>query len=104
VIVEAPTQCLYCQGQRLQSLSATSEHIQEDLAPPLPLIATKYIHQLAWCSHCGKAVSGKGEDEIFGAQIGPVAKATAIYLRQDTGICYLKIPDHLITATDPLRK
>jgi hypothetical protein len=70
VIVEAPTQCPYCQGERLQSLSATSEHIQEDLAPPPPLIVTKYLHQLARCSHCGKAVSRKGEDEIIGAQIG----------------------------------
>lgn len=59
--------------------------------PATPLIATKYIHQLAWCSRCGKAVSRKGEDEIKGAQIGPVAKATAIYLRQNTGITYRKV-------------
>ena len=91
VIVAAPTECPYCQGTKLQSLAETSAHIQEDLAPPPPLIVTKYIHQLAWCSHCGKAVSRKGEDEIEGAQIGPVAKATAIYLRQDIGITYRKV-------------
>jgi transposase len=90
VIVEAPTHCPYCQGD-IQSLAETVEHIQEDMAPPPPPVVTRYIHQLAWCCHCGKVVSEKGEDEIKGARIGPLAKATAIYLRQDIGITYRKV-------------
>lgn len=91
VIVEAPTQCPHCQGDQLRPMEETTEHIQEDIAPPPPPIVTRYIHQQAWCSHCGKVVSIKGEDEIIGAQIGPLAKATAIYLRQDIGITYRKV-------------
>jgi len=91
VIVEAPTQCPHCQGDKLRPMEETTEHIQEDITPPPPPIVTRYIHQQAWCSHCGKVVSKKGEDEIIGAQIGPLAKATAIYLRQDIGITYRKV-------------
>ncbi len=61
------------------------------MAPPPPPFTTKYVHALAWCTRCGKAVSQAGEDEIPGAHIGPLAKATAIYLRQDVGITYRKV-------------
>jgi hypothetical protein len=88
VHVEAPTHCPYCHDDDLVRLSETSEHIQEDIAPPPPPITTKYVHELAWCGRCGKVVSKTGEDEIPGAHIGPLVKATAIYLRQDIGITY----------------
>lgn len=91
VHVEAPTHCPYCHDDDLVRLSETSEHIQEDIAPPPPPITTKYVHELAWCGRCGKVVSKTGEDEIPGAHIGPLVKATAIYLRQDIGITYRKV-------------
>jgi hypothetical protein len=64
---------------------------QEDMAPPPPPVTTKFVHKLAWCRRCGKTVSQAGEGEIPGAYIGPVAKATAIHLRQDIGITYRKL-------------
>ncbi len=91
VHVKAPTNCPYCHKNELISLSETTAHIQEDMAPPPPPFTTKYVHALAWCTRCGKAVSQAGEDEIPGAHIGPLAKATAIYLRQDIGITYRKV-------------
>ena len=90
VIVAAPTHCPYCHDDKLSPLSEATEHVQEDMAPPPPPIVTKYIHHQAWCTRCGKAVSQAGEDEMPGAHIGPLAKATAIYLRQDVGITYRK--------------
>lgn len=90
VIVAAPTHCPYCHDDKLSPLSETTEHVQEDMAPPPPPIVTKYVHHQAWCRRCGKAVSQPGEDEMPGAHIGPLAKATAIYLRQDMGITYRK--------------
>jgi len=91
VHVEAPTHCPYCHEDELLPLPETTMHVQEDMAPPPPPITTKYVHKLSWCKRCGKAVSQTGEDEISGAHIGPLAKATAIYLRQDIGITYRKV-------------
>jgi len=91
VIVAAPAQCPHCQGDNLQPIEETTEHIQEDIAPPPPPVVTRYIHQQARCCHCGKVVSNRGEDEIKGAQIGPLAKATAIFLRQEIGVTYRKV-------------
>jgi hypothetical protein len=91
VIVAAPTHCPYCHDDKLSPLSETTEHVQEDMAVPPPPVVTKYVHHQAWCKRCGKAVSQAGEDEMPGAHIGPLAKATAIYLRQDVGITYRKV-------------
>lgn len=91
VYVEAPTHCPYCYEDELVPLPGTNDHIQEDMAPPPPPVTTKYVHKLSWCKRCGKAVSQTGEDEIPGAHIGPLTKATAIYLRQDIGITYRKV-------------
>lgn len=91
VYVEAPIECPYCHKEDLIALPETTEHIQEDMALPPPPVVTRYVHKLALCTRCGKAVSQAGEDEIVGAHIGPFAKATAIYLRQDVGITYRKV-------------
>jgi transposase len=91
VHVEAPTHCPYCHDDDLVPMSETTEHIQEDMAPPPPPVTTKYVHEMAWCKKCGKAVQQRGEDEIPCAHIGPLAKATTVYLRQDIGISYRKV-------------
>jgi transposase len=90
VVVAAPTHCPYCHGDKLSPLSETTEHVQEDMSPPPAPIVTRYVHHQAWCRDCGKVVSQAGEDETPGAHIGPLAKATAIYLRHDVGITYRK--------------
>jgi len=91
VNVPAPTYCPHCRSEQLAPIPQTTEHIQEDIdLPPSPVV-TRYVHRLAYCSKCGKPVSQAGPDEMPGAHIGPRAKATAIYLRQDIGITYRKM-------------
>lgn len=91
IIVAAPARCPYCHRDNLQPLAQTNEHIQQDLVPPPPPIMTRYVHHQAWCPTCGKVVSQAGDAEMPGAHIGPLAKATAIYLRQDIGVTYRKV-------------
>ena len=91
VVVPAPTRCPHCHGDNLTPLSERTDHVQEDLAPPPPPVVTRYVHHQAWCPRCGKAVCQTAENEMPGALIGPQAKATAIYLRQEMGITYRKV-------------
>jgi transposase len=91
IVVPAPIRCPHCHGDHLTPLCETTDHVQEDVSPaPLPRV-TRYVHHQAWCPRCGKAVIQPGDNEMPGAHIGPLAKATAIYLRQEIGIPYRKV-------------
>jgi transposase len=67
------------------------EHIQEDIVlAPRPVV-TRYVHEQAFCAQCRRPVVQAAADEILHAPIGPVAKATAMYLRYDVCIPYRKV-------------
>ena len=91
IVVPAPTCCPHCHGDRLTPLPETADHVQEDVAPTPRPVVTRYVHHQAWCPRCGMAVRQPGENEMPGAHIGPLAKATAIYLRHEIGIPYRKV-------------
>jgi len=91
VKVDAPGECPYCNNKSLKPVEEISEHIQEDIILVPKAMVTNYIHKQAYCSKCGCNVSGKGENEILGSYIGPVAKATAIYLRYKMNLPYRKV-------------
>jgi transposase len=67
------------------------EHIQEDIVLlPRPMV-TRYVHDQALCNRCCRPVVQAASDEILHAPIGPVAKATAMYLRYEVCIPYRKV-------------
>jgi len=91
VDVAAPQQCPHCGSKDLKPMDEPMEHIQEDIVlVPRPVV-TRYVHDQAFCARCRRPVVQAQPDEILHAPIGPVAKATAMYLRYDVCIPYRKV-------------
>jgi uncharacterized coiled-coil protein SlyX len=89
--VPAPRSCPHCQCAHLLPLAQTQEHVQEDIVLEPRTIATCYTHQLAHCPGCDRPVWLNGPGELPGSYIGPAAKATEVYLRQELDVPYRKI-------------
>ncbi len=91
VPVAAPQRCPHCGSTDLTPIDESMEHLQEDIVVvPRPAV-TRYVHGQAFCNHCRRTVVQAAADEILHAPIGPVAKATAMYLRYDICIPYRKV-------------
>lgn len=91
VEVAAPHTCPRCQRPGLQRVQATREHVQEDIVLEPRTVATRFVHQQAWCPGCRRHVGQPGPGELPGCYIGPAAKATAIYLRYELNVPERKI-------------
>lgn len=91
VEVPAPTHCPHCQAKDLQPVPTPAEHLQEDIRLQPRTVVTCYRHAQAYCPNCGREVWQPGPGELPGAYIGPAAKATAAYLRQELNVSYRKI-------------
>jgi transposase len=89
--VPAPKRCPHCRSAALQPLARVQEHVQEDIVLQPRTIATCYVHQQAYCPGCDRNVLLPGPGELPGSYIGPAAKATAAYLRQELNVPYRKI-------------
>ena len=95
VHVAAPQRCPRCGSPDLTPIAESLEHIQEDIVlVPRPTV-TRYVHEQAFCRDCGRSVMQAAPDEILHAPIGPVAKATAMYLRYEVSIPYRKVVEIL---------
>lgn len=92
VSTQAPTSCPNCGNTELQPLTELHEHVQEDIVLQPRTVVTAFRHQQAFCARCDKNVWLPGPGEMPGAYIGPVAKATAAYLRYQ-----LNVPDRKIS-------
>jgi transposase len=92
IAVAAPEHCPECQGANLQPVNELHEHVQEDIVLEPRTVATRYVHQQAYCPKCERNVLLPGPGELLGSYIGPVAKATAIYLRYQ-----LQVPNRKIS-------
>jgi len=91
VQVAAPQRCPHCDSDDLNLINEPIEHIQEDIVLiPRPM-ATRYVHEQAFCERCQRPVVLAADDEILNAPIGPVAKALSMYLRYEIGIPYRKV-------------
>ncbi len=91
VHVAAPQRCPHCSSSDLTPIDERMEHIQEDIVlVPRPVVS-QYVHEQAFCNQCRRPVVQAAPDEILHAPIGPVAKATAMYLRYEVCIPYRKV-------------
>lgn len=91
VAVPPPQTCPDCQNSDLQPVPQIHQHVQEDIVLVRRTVVTSFQHQQARCPHCGKEVWLPGPGEMVGAYIGPVAKATAAYLRYQLNVPERKI-------------
>jgi transposase len=91
VRVSAPTCCPLCGCTGLLPLDELHEHLQEDIVLQPRTVVTCYEHQQALCGQCRRALIQAADGELLRAPIGPVAKATAVYLRYRLGLPYRKV-------------
>ena len=91
VKVPAPDCCPHCQCAGLQAVAKIHPHLQEDIVLEPRTVTTCYAHQLAYCPECDREVWQAGPGELPGSYIGPAAKATEVYLRQELNVPYRKI-------------
>jgi len=91
VPVPSPKRCPHCQGTDLQPLAQVHEHVQEDIVLEPRTVATCYVHQQVYCPGCDRNVLQPGPGELLGSYIGPAAKATEAYLRQELNVPYRKV-------------
>jgi transposase len=91
VPVPAPKSCPRCGRGALLPVEEFHEHVQEDIVLEPRTVAVCYLHRQAYCPRCGENVLRSGPGELLGCYIGPAAKATEAYLRQELGISYRKI-------------
>lgn len=92
VLVAAPDKCPHCKGQvRSFPKCDPHDHLQEDVVDHKHRVVL-FRHTAGRCRDCRRWVRQAGEGEILGSRIGPRMRALAMYLRNDIGISYRKVP------------
>jgi transposase len=91
VAVPRPDTCPHCHTPGLAPHPEMHTHRQEDIVLTPRTVVTEYQHAQSWCGCCGRPVYQTGPNEMRRAAIGPVAKATAVWLRYGVGIPYRKV-------------
>lgn len=79
--VDAPSSCPHCRQEELQPSEDIHRQIQEDIVLQPRTVVTEYIHRTAYCPSCRRNVFQTAPEELRNCSIGPVTKATAVYLR-----------------------
>lgn len=91
IAVPPPARCPHCRCAALRPVKETVEHWQEDIVIQPATHVICFTHQQAWCPACERHVIQAAQGELLGCAIGPVAKATAVYLRYGIGLTYRKV-------------
>lgn len=91
VRVAAPTTCPHCSTTGLLPTGQAHEQIQEDILLQPQTIVTAYQHALAFCPTCRRSVFQTAAGELRNCQIGPTAKAAAVFLRQELDLSLRKV-------------
>jgi hypothetical protein len=89
--VPAPTTCPHCATAGLQPTGEIQEQIQEDIVLQPKTVVTVYQHATALCPACRRPVFQTAEGELRNCQIGPNAKAAAIFLRHEFRLSYRNV-------------
>lgn len=95
VPVAPPAKCPHCGGEiRAFPKYEPYDHLQEDVVDNLHQVVL-YRHTAGRCRECRRWVRQAGPGEILGSRIGPRMRALAMYLRNQIGISYRKVPQAL---------
>ena len=89
----APRQCPHCQSSNIAIYAGQpdGEHLQEDIIDGHYHV-TLFVHPAARCRACRQWVQQAAAGEILGSRIGPHVRAMAVYLRNEIGVSYRKVP------------
>lgn len=91
VRVAAPRVCPHCSTTGLLPTGLKHEQLQEDIVLQPKTVVTAYQHDTAFCPRCRRPVFACAEGELRHCQIGPTAKATAVFLRQHLRLSYRQV-------------
>jgi hypothetical protein len=98
--VAAPDVCPCCGGEaRCFPAKEPGEHVQEDIVDGVYRVVL-YRHPATRCRSCRRWVQIAGAGELLGSHIGPKLRALALFLRNDIGVSYRKIPRTLREVFD----
>lgn len=91
VTVQAPSVCPHCRHEGLEPTGHLHTQIQEDIVLQPRTIVTEFVHQTSYCPTCRREVFQTAPEELRNCSIGPVAKATAVYLRHEFNLSYRNV-------------
>ena len=95
VLVPPPSTCPHCQGSvRTCKDYESYDHFQEDVVDNVHQVFL-YRHVAGRCLDCRRWVRQPGPGELLGSRVGPRMRALAMFLRNDIGISYRKVPQVL---------
>jgi len=93
ISVPAPTECPHCNCSMLVPVNEKKDHLQEDIVLQPRTHVTNFQHAQAFCPQCKNNIIQNAEGELPNCQIGPVTKATAVFLRYGLRIPYRKVEE-----------
>lgn len=91
VNVSAPDVCPHCGCTDLGSFKEKQTCSQEDIVLQPKTLVTKFVHDTAFCPKCRRPVFKTAPNELRNSLIGPVTKATAVFMRHTVKLSYRDI-------------
>lgn len=91
VNVSAPDICPHCGCTALGPSRGKQICCQEDIVLHPKTFVTKFVHDTAFCPKCRRPVFQTAPGELRNSLIGPVTKATAVFLRHTVKLSYRDI-------------
>lgn len=91
VNVPPPDTCPHCGSTSLGPSAEKETCCQEDIVLQPRTFVTKFIHDTAFCPKCRRSVFQTAPGELRHSLIGPVTKATAVFLRHTVKLSYRDI-------------
>src|ERR1700722_13787105 len=91
ITVPAPKVCPHCATTSLRPTGQTHEQLQEDIVLQPKTIVTSFQHETAYCPLCRRPVFQCHKTELRNSQIGPTAKAAAVFLPHEMRLSYRQV-------------
>jgi hypothetical protein len=88
VEVPPPVVCPHCGHAHLTPWPDFQDHLQEDIVLTPKTHVTNFRHRQAFCPQCRRPVVHQADGELLNHAIGPVARATGLFLRYGLKIPY----------------
>jgi len=89
--IPAPEACPHCGCPGLLPSGEKHTCSQEDIVLQPQTFVTEFVHDTAFCPKCRRPVFQTAPGELRNSLIGPVTKATAIFLRHEVKLSYRDI-------------
>jgi transposase len=89
--VPAPQTCPHCGCSELLPSEEKRVCRQEDIILQPKTLVTDFVHDTARCPQCRRPVFQTAPQELRNSLIGPVTKATAVFLRHEVKLSYRDI-------------